>query len=115
MTPCESDTPTILANSMGVGFDFSEVLDKVVRLDNGLCYSVAPFTGDCSAGQSVTVQESYDDCTSCLVYALEECGGSGTLTTYSDLSAYGVGAVICLLYTSPSPRDRQKSRMPSSA
>ena len=23
--------------------------------------------------------------------------------------------IICLLYTSPSPRDRQKSRMPSSA
>ena len=30
---------------------------------------------------------------------------------------YGGGkdAVACLLYTSPSPRDRQKSRMPSSA
>ena len=25
------------------------------------------------------------------------------------------GAYYCLLYTSPSPRDRQKSRMPSSA
>ena len=25
------------------------------------------------------------------------------------------GAATCLLYTSPSPRDRQKSRMPSSA
>ena len=25
------------------------------------------------------------------------------------------GYVTCLLYTSPSPRDRQKSRMPSSA
>ena len=25
------------------------------------------------------------------------------------------GAARCLLYTSPSPRDRQKSRMPSSA
>ena len=25
------------------------------------------------------------------------------------------GAIICLLYTSPSPRNRQKSRMPSSA
>ena len=25
------------------------------------------------------------------------------------------GAPSCLLYTSPSPRDRQKSRMPSSA
>ena len=29
---------------------------------------------------------------------------------------YGPKAVLtCLLYTSPSPRDRQKSRMPSSA
>ena len=27
----------------------------------------------------------------------------------------GVYPVTCLLYTSPSPRDRQKSRMPSSA
>ena len=27
----------------------------------------------------------------------------------------GTGPQICLLYTSPSPRDRQKSRMPSSA
>ena len=25
------------------------------------------------------------------------------------------GIIICLLYTSPSPRDRQRSRMPSSA
>ena len=27
----------------------------------------------------------------------------------------GIHVEICLLYTSPSPRDRQKSRMPSSA
>ena len=27
----------------------------------------------------------------------------------------GISKEICLLYTSPSPRDRQKSRMPSSA
>ena len=26
-----------------------------------------------------------------------------------------IGLTTCLLYTSPSPRDRQKSRMPSSA
>ena len=37
-----------------------------------------------------------------------------------DYSSYKVEATrdgykICLLYTSPSPRDRQKSRMPSSA
>ena len=28
---------------------------------------------------------------------------------------FGLLAFYCLLYTSPSPRDRQKSRMPSSA
>ena len=31
------------------------------------------------------------------------------------LCACGAGIDACLLYTSPSPRDRQKSRMPSSA
>ena len=31
-------------------------------------------------------------------------------------AAWGEGNIeACLLYTSPSPRDRQKSRMPSSA
>ena len=33
----------------------------------------------------------------------------------SILALSGGGAYGCLLYTSPSPRDRQKSRMPSSA
>ena len=39
------------------------------------------------------------------------------LRAIDDLRAYreSVGAQVCLLYTSPSPRDRQKSRMPSSA
>ena len=32
-----------------------------------------------------------------------------------DLQAVVAAAHSCLLYTSPSPRDRQKSRMPSSA
>ena len=32
-----------------------------------------------------------------------------------DPKASGMLYVCCLLYTSPSPRDRQKSRMPSSA
>ena len=31
------------------------------------------------------------------------------------LDMYDHTMIICLLYTSPSPRDRQKSRMPSSA
>ena len=35
---------------------------------------------------------------------------------YKAVSKFVGGMVeVCLLYTSPSPRDRQKSRMPSSA
>ena len=35
---------------------------------------------------------------------------------FVPLSEAGINVdMICLLYTSPSPRDRQKSRMPSSA
>ena len=33
----------------------------------------------------------------------------------SDVIKVGDLYYVCLLYTSPSPRDRQKSRMPSSA
>ena len=44
-------------------------------------------------------------------------GLSGTTRTRATaiLRANGLKAIGCLLYTSPSPRDRQKSRMPSSA
>ena len=38
------------------------------------------------------------------------------LTTYGEEVKFGGGKVIsCLLYTSPSPRDKSSSRMPSSA
>ena len=41
----------------------------------------------------------------------------GRKTKHSELRTFKVGRhhSYCLLYTSPSPRDRQKSRMPSSA
>ena len=35
--------------------------------------------------------------------------------TGPEMQYYAYGSRACLLYTSPSPRDRQKSRMPSSA
>ena len=50
------------------------------------------------------------------------CGGNLiTITASFDPDTYELdmylldNAQCCLLYTSPSPRDRQKSRMPSSA
>ena len=50
-------------------------------------------------------------------------GGAVGVATGAELGAVAAasallpiaGPAICLLYTSPSPRDRQKSRMPSSA
>ena len=59
--------------------------------------------------------------------ALGEFVHDGTAYTMEDISGYSKSMRIyafylgagqygdCLLYTSPSPRDRQKSRMPSSA
>eukprot|EP00828_Plagiopyla_frontata_P007773 TRINITY_DN13744_c0_g1_i1.p1 TRINITY_DN13744_c0_g1~~TRINITY_DN13744_c0_g1_i1.p1 ORF type:complete len:250 (+),score=49.01 TRINITY_DN13744_c0_g1_i1:115-864(+) len=44
--------------------------------------------------------------------ALSDKGGKDTIEL---LEAKNVKYISCLLYTSPSPRDRQKSRMPSSA
>ena len=47
--------------------------------------------------------------------------GDGLWNTISGMRGYDlkladpVQGQVCLLYTSPSPRDRQKSRMPSSA
>src|SRR5664280_2133368 len=39
----------------------------------------------------------------------------GGMNHWPALGSQGAGHEICLLYTSPSPRDRTRSRMPSSA
>ena len=50
------------------------------------------------------------------VSKLNFVGAAVTATASGTISTITVTPVsICLLYTSPSPRDRQKSRMPSSA
>ena len=40
---------------------------------------------------------------------------SGHIAYFKEAKKLGTKLIVCLLYTSPSPRDRQKSRMPSSA
>ena len=48
----------------------------------------------------------------------EEIQAQQNLDTFTNETQRGVNAIgqeFCLLYTSPSPRDRTRSRMPSSA
>ena len=51
-----------------------------------------------------TVEKTYEDIDLAFILVHGRGGEDGYLQNY-----------LCLLYTSPSPRDRQKSRMPSSA
>ena len=50
-------------------------------------------------------------------YKIELLSGAEALqrARLPEADAILTGSMGCLLYTSPSPRDRQKSRMPSSA
>ena len=41
--------------------------------------------------------------------------GGGLILAKSELEKMHTGTYACLLYTSPSPRDKRQSRMPSSA
>ena len=54
---------------------------------------------------------------SCGFYHTVSVKTDGTLWSVGNNNTYGQLGLsdVCLLYTSPSPRDRQKSRMPSSA
>ena len=60
---------------------------------------------------NVTIDNANAD----IVLIASEIGGNLTLTTGNASGIIDSGNVTCLLYTSPSPRDRSLSRMPSSA
>ena len=53
--------------------------------------------------------------TSTRIELLEPLGDDTPVGKFISKNGPGVQQIACLLYTSPSPRDRQKSRMPSSA
>ena len=71
--------------------------------------SSVQLTVDAAASQATRLGSTYSVSGSNITIGTE--GGLGTLTSGS---AVGYSAT-CLLYTSPSPRDRTRSRMPSSA
>ena len=72
----------------------AQVIEETMSLQSGLCKNNFNLFGMKLARVRKTT-------------ALGECNGHANYASYLDS--------ICLLYTSPSPRDRQKSRMPSSA
>ena len=60
---------------------------------------------------TLTLPASTGIITTCVVQTVNSQDGSHATGTTTDPNTPNT----CLLYTSPSPRDRQKSRMPSSA
>ena len=77
----------------------------VEELSSLTLLQVDSIIGTEDAGATATVAPSQVDS----IIGMEDAGVTATVAPSQ------VDSIICLLYTSPSPRDRQKSRMPSSA
>ena len=71
---------------------------------------IAGGKGKCHDGKVRSVPEGFD-----VLVAGTECVDFSNLTTTPKGLRDGGRSDICLLYTSPSPRDKRQSRMPSSA
>ena len=71
---------------------------------------------DCSSLASVTFPDALQTIGK---YAFHGCSSLASVTFGDGLQTFGdfafQGCSSCLLYTSPSPRDKRQSRMPSSA
>ena len=59
--------------------------------------------------------DNYDSFTYNLLHYLGELGAEVVVRRNDEISVDDAMSMGCLLYTSPSPRDRTRSRMPSSA
>ena len=81
----------------------SEIAHKITLISKNTA-KIIFLKGDLGTGKTTLVKEILK------VYGLSE---SVTSPTFTIVEPYLIGN--CLLYTSPSPRDRTRSRMPSSA
>ena len=80
--------------------------------------SVSPTTGSFNAGTQVSITATPNSGYQFTSWSNGSTANPVTVTLNSNTSITANFEVLinsCLLYTSPSPRDRQKSRMPSSA
>ena len=81
--------------------------------DRSQFHNVARQAAELTLPYLVREDEAYTKGAKKLITPWQSVGAKGVVTLASKLML----ALLppCLLYTSPSPRDRQKSRMPSSA
>ena len=85
--------------------------DRVIKRD-GVYQRYAFYCHFRRLGYSVEIPDKASDIHMNLRYQQQDC----SLTLREGVEEYRAYlSAICLLYTSPSPRDRTRSRMPSSA
>ena len=132
-----SDTQTFIADAYAInGTDstFSSSNDNIIFTDGGadgeiVLADAADLTITTevggSGGGTITVEVPILGTAGSVATDVTMTGGSGAIsvedmgTDINDISLTTTGTIslngTCLLYTSPSPRDRTRSRMPSSA
>ena len=101
-------------NSQFLAFDGDLSIDPTTRIDsvvNLMGESVAE--GRWTAAKKARIRSSRIDATGKLVDQILQLEQKPKVLV--SASAVGIYGDPCLLYTSPSPRDRTRSRMPSSA
>ena len=69
----------------------------------------------CSANQDSILVSAPAGATNVQWYRIYDVGEDGFITVGDTLTLSAGHDITCLLYTSPSPRDKRQSRMPSSA
>ena len=79
-------------------------------------FHVTGFDTDATKADTLASGGSHvEDIAPAIVQAALDSGRYNVVSSPDELGPFDVAVITCLLYTSPSPRDRTRSRMPSSA
>ena len=104
--------------NLGFGFDNSAISGSLKHGKNTDSLGLRVNLSELKIGAEYSTEIEWDKKNSETIYGNTDVNGWFLVWLYSFVTAgqpMTAPAYACLLYTSPSPRDRQKSRMPSSA
>ena len=82
-----------------------EIIQSKIKIKNSTLEDIA----------EIALNSLYPNKESKTLLSVNDVSGNSGAKTYICHEGDVPKCIVCLLYTSPSPRDRQKSRMPSSA